>query len=1211
MVDELIEQHMKGPVGRMGDMFPEGGTRPEYSEPDPTLVGLYLNVCDRIFGGGKNKVVDEGRRDFLGKTLAMAAITPVITNPFLRRIIPKPDTGDANSNGITGSVVDGKSAKGKGNRGNNLDSANPADNLTDEEFEKKLQNIKDELEAAGRNDSGDEIVEEDSHSEEKLSYLGKGVMGVMLVHFATTVGQIAKSKGEKTFNEFSAARSIGLAYTCDFILQKYGNEADKHFGHEIIHELTGGTPPINLILTGALSVLTNITALMENKIIEQLNLDEERIGTDKPKRGFIERTKSLLGREREQELVDEGEKQFNFFESVSTEDDDRSTIDYSSADLRKVVTEKIQKFNVEDEEERVHQQEELREDLERLNRFYKDMLVSTTSRGMGMIGALSPIFTTYLGADLGNQLGNELLDIATKKKMIENMLENLNGLNVSKDLETAMEIIEATSAVETSINMNKLGGLRGAIMFYAANASGLIGIGDPPNIFAITEALERDFLPEYIKKSQGEGIIATFASGLTASGWSLKESFGINPLTNPRFVSEFGKGIGIGLGKVGEGLINPLTTIKEIMRGTTVVDIEDFRVVKFSDIEHHDAFRSLYKGDGSVISLDTLLKHLSKEVMPSEEKASIRAEIEQLSYNLKESTAVDITKLKGVVTEYEFLTFLESTDPSSISSYDDLIEKAKLYRDENPELEFDLGQFIREVLELSPDESRSDALVREFFAKVKITDSRSFVMPGYVVTNSLKALGHTLQDGVVNVFSTVKGAVKDPRELVDKAVFLETDEHHEAGLTIFDRLVEGQEISYEEFIQFLQGFNLASGNTDIIQSIMSFTVMTGTNEDVPSGAEMTTISKYMSEFIVSLGEHRNEKGMLKVLSKVNKFFEDYKEVLIAKFSNGSGKEPIDYSTIKPELVDTLLKMLDEGVANPELTKVLGLSYDDLNVVDRQALRDAIVKMGGFNVEESEIAEGLSHSAKEVLYALLTQLSHVGAMIESAKSVFGSVDEAMGDLEPKAKLMLKLNLSTVLSGGVSMFADNVAAFLFGIATNDKIVEDYIESVGGLPGGEKQAKELKLEGFMLSLWTAIMAGSLFKSGNGPNFSLLNQHPQIEIGMKELSGDYENDNLIKEFTLDDSDTVESALEKLKKLGMTKEAAQNWYQENAASIKDKQVVLKPKVLLTPSGGLNTTQTPVDFIESFKMSKYWLWRIILPILALRTGMVYKKASTE
>ncbi|HRO65478.1 MAG TPA: hypothetical protein PKU78_04625 [Candidatus Dojkabacteria bacterium] len=163
MVDELIEQHMKGPVGRMGDMFPEGGTRPEYSEPDPTLVGLYLNVCDRIFGGGKNKVVDEGRRDFLGKTLAMAAITPVITNPFLRRIIPKPDTGDANSNGITGSVVDGKSAKGKGNRGNNLDSANPADNLTDEEFEKKLQNIKDELEAAGRNDSGDEIVEEDSH----------------------------------------------------------------------------------------------------------------------------------------------------------------------------------------------------------------------------------------------------------------------------------------------------------------------------------------------------------------------------------------------------------------------------------------------------------------------------------------------------------------------------------------------------------------------------------------------------------------------------------------------------------------------------------------------------------------------------------------------------------------------------------------------------------------------------------------------------------------------------------------------------------------------------------------------------------------------------------------------------------------------------------------------------------------------------------------
>ena len=366
----------------------------------------------------------------------------------------------------------------------------------------------------------------------------------------------------------------------------------------------------------------------------------------------------------------------------------------------------------------------------------------------------------------------------------------------------------------------------------------------------------------------------------------------------------------------------------------------------------------------------------------------------------------------------------------------------------------------------------------------------------------------------------------------------------------------------------------------------------------------------MSDFITKLGEHRNEEGMLKVVNRVNKFFENYKEVLIAKFSNGSGKEAIDYAKIKPELVDTLLKMLDEGVANPELTELLGVSYDDLNVVDKEALRDAVVKMAGFNVEESEIAEGLSHSAKEVLYALLTQLSHVGAMIESAKSVFGSVDEAMGDLEPKAKLMLKLGLSTLLTGGVSMFADNVAAFLFGIATNDKIVEDYIESVGGLPGGEKQAKSLKLEGFMLSLWTAIMAGSLFKSGNGPNFSLLNQNPQVEIDMREVDGTHTDDVLIRDFVINSADTEETILAKLKKLGLTKELSQKWYQENTGKITDKQLVLKPKVLLTPSGGLNTTQTPVDFIESFKMSKYWLWRVILPILSVRTGMLFKQAST-
>lgn len=1209
MVEQIVQPNIN-PVHRMNKMFPEGGTVPEYPKPQLTLTEIYLRICDQIFGdGGGEKVVDEEKRKFLQIGMATAAFVPIVTNPLLRRMIPQDDKVVNSGSDLGSSAVDQQSVVG--NTGTHFDSTSHTDALTDSELEEKLEVLRDELEAAGRLESGEETETEDSHNDEKLSYLGKGVMGVMLTHFATTVGQIAKSKGEKTFNEFSAARSIGLAYTCDFILQKYGNEADKHFGHEIIHELTGGSPPINLILTGTLSVLTNITALMENKIIEQLNLDEERIGTDKPKRKLMERAKSILGREREDILEGESGLRFKLFEPLRTKDDDRSIIDFSSTDLRNVVQSRIENFNQSDEDERSVHKDELKGELERLNEFYKDMLVSTTSRGMGMIGALSPIFTTYLGADLGNQLGNELLDIAAKKKMVEELLIKFDQFTTTRELGAALQILEATSAVDTSIKMNKLGGLRGAIMFYAANASGLIGIGDPPNIFAITEALERDFLEEYVKKSQGEGLIATVASGISAAGWSLKESFDINPLTNPRFVAEFGKGMLIGIGKVGKGLVTPLSTLKEIMKGTTVEDIDDFRVVKYSDIQHMDAFRSMKKVNGSVISLETLLDHLDREDFGNKaERDSIKAELVGLSYNREECTRFDLQRIKGLVGDTEFQVFLDTEEAIGSSSYDELISNARTYRDNNPHLEFDLGRFVNEILQLSADESESDALIREFFAKVKRTKSRSFVMPGFVVTNSVKALGHSLQDGVTNVLTTVKESVTDPRELIDKAVFLETEEHHEEGLTVFDRLVEGQEISNEEFLMFLNDFNLASGNTDIIQSIMSFTVMTGTNEDVPSGAEMTTISKFMREFVTSLSEHRNEHRMLKVVSKVNKFFETYKEVLTAKYSNGSGKETVDYTKIKPELVNTLLQMLDEGVANPELVSLLGLRYDDLNVVDKTALRDAIVKMAGFNVEESEIAEGLSHSAKEVLYALLTQLSHVGAMIESAKSVFGSVDEAMGDLEPKAKLMLKLNLSTVLSGGVSMFADNVAAFLFGIATNDKIIEDYIESVGGLPGGEKQIKDLKLEGFMLSLWTAIMAGSLFKSGNGPNFSLLNQHPQVEVGLHELPLNY-HDDLFNQYRITASDSRESVLEKLSSLGLSKDLAQKWYEENVAQMADRNCVLKPKVLLTPSGGLNTTQTPVDFIESFKMSKHWLWRVILPILAMRTRMLYQKAATE
>lgn len=1242
--DLLALQSVKPPEQVIRGLFPEPNTPTEFDiEPKSLIERVIEDLGRRISGPEYSEEEKKRRREFLkygplalaGAAIGMDPLTDALakighseinkTNakaePGINKGSDLPATNPVDVNTSVSSTnlltnpVD-SSANGSSNRGGT------EVNYTDEEIKK----VTEELEELGKKHFEGMAEGEGEHSE-KLSYLGYGVMLTMMTHFGITVGQISASKGEKQFNEFSAARSIALLYGSNALLQKLGNEADKEFGHHMIHEFTGGEFPLNLTLTAFLSVLTNVTEKLKNDLMKQLDLDEARIKTNKPQRNFLERVTGKLGGERQEEM--ELDEEFDFFESVKTEGEDRTLIEYSSTDLRTVVQEKILAFNQKEGEDKQKEKDKLVYELQQLKEFYTDMVVSTTSRGMGLIGALSPIFTTYLGSDLGNQLSNSLLDIATKKQMVEEILINLDKLSDSNVLEGSLMLLEVTSANNSAEKMNKLNGLRGAIMFYAANVSGFWFAGDPPNAFAIPKANERGFLMEYLKKSQLEGFAGSMAGGLLATVIALHNSFDISigSFKDLKFMSEFGKGLMIGLKKTGKGLAHLGNTIDEITRGTKLDRIDDFRVVKIDNINNLMELQSFHSHDGQVVSLERLVEHIKREDMTDREKENLINKVQQLSYSLEEATTFDLERLKGLVNEnqdldnYElYKNFLYSEEAKSAKSFDELIDLAQEYAYENGIDNFEIGQFAELVLELSDEVSPSDALIREYLLQVKTNDPRSFVMPGYLFPKSIEALARELTKGGKNVAKSFKFLpLKEWRDHIgnfaEKFVSLESDDHHhEERPTVFDLLVEGKEITVEDFIIFMNQFNPASGSVDGIQDMMGMLGIMSTEKDVPMGSEMPIMSKFMGEFITKLAEHRKDPGMVKVLNEVNKFFEFFKDKMKDDYKNGKSHEALDKTQLKPELVDILLKAVGQGVAMPDLLKSLGVSYDDLNKVDSDALENAILRMAKYNYDADTVSKELGHSAKEVLYALLTQLSHVGAMVEFSKTAFNGVDSLMGDMEPKTKLMLKIGISSLLGTGVSMFADNVAAFLFGIATNDRIIDEYIQEVGGLPGGEKQEKELKLEGFMLSLWTAIMAGSLFKSGNGPNFALLNLYPQAEIIAHELSDiNLDNEPFIRDYVISSMDDESAILDKLKKLGLSMEAAQKWYRENIHGLAvekiQKTIFLKPKALITPTGSLDTRQSPVDFIETFKMSKYWS-PIILALQAFRMGMLLNKANT-
>ncbi len=135
------------------------------------------------------------------------------------------------------------------------------------------------------------------------------------------------------------------------------------------------------------------------------------------------------------------------------------------------------------------------------------------------------------------------------------------------------------------------------------------------------------------------------------------------------------------------------------------------------------------------------------------------------------------------------------------------------------------------------------------------------------------------------------------------------------------------------------------------------------------------------------------------------------------------------------------------------------------------------------MRKMEVLQGsLSHSAREVLWALLTQIPSVPGIARFAKLVLPiAAGVKNGDRPTGDQLKKIISVMIFLEAGISATADNVAAYLF--------AENVLFSFFTGKYGDSvflEHPQLKMKIGIIAKMIAEAAGNLTKLGNGPNFS-----------------------------------------------------------------------------------------------------------------------------
>lgn len=212
--------------------------------------------------------------------------------------------------------------------------------------------------------------------------------------------------------------------------------------------------------------------------------------------------------------------------------------------------------------------------------------------------------------------------------------------------------------------------------------------------------------------------------------------------------------------------------------------------------------------------------------------------------------------------------------------------------------------------------------------------------------------------------------------------------------------------------------------------------------------------------------------------------EDALEILGIGYVTGETGEKPDKRKYGAEVYDALKRADEKTIAKAisQFTSVEG--HEDIvpGMDDDAALGEDVAKAREHAAGKEHAPSFLSHSAKEVLWALLTQIPSVPAISRLADISIPAIN-GVKENETPTPAQLKCIVATLLpiEAGMSGVADNVAAYMFA-----KIVMmGFFERTFG-QDVFKEFPALRGNIGIIAKMIAEQAGSLTKVGNGPNFS-----------------------------------------------------------------------------------------------------------------------------
>lgn len=212
--------------------------------------------------------------------------------------------------------------------------------------------------------------------------------------------------------------------------------------------------------------------------------------------------------------------------------------------------------------------------------------------------------------------------------------------------------------------------------------------------------------------------------------------------------------------------------------------------------------------------------------------------------------------------------------------------------------------------------------------------------------------------------------------------------------------------------------------------------------------------------------------------------EDALEILGIGYVTGETGEKPDKRKYGAEVYEALRKADEKTIARAisQFTSVEG--HEDIvpGMDDDAKLGEDVAEAKQHAAGKEHAPSFLSHSAKEVLWALLTQIPSVPAISRLADISIPAIN-GVKENETPTTAQLKRIVATLLpiEAGMSGVADNVAAYMFARI----VMMGFFERTFG-QDVFKEFPTIKGSIGIIAKMIAEQAGSLTKVGNGPNFS-----------------------------------------------------------------------------------------------------------------------------